>query len=585
MKKLLQLSFLTALSFLCTLHLHGQCNPVTCTTPIPSVNAQDACILPSPDALNCYVGETTTESPVSFPPTWCYTIENNHLLGFVADSVEVTLSISCIGCTFGNAIQAAILQSDDCINMSFVSTCLGNIPAGTSQLLKASGLIPGEEYYLMIDGSAGALCQYSINGLVCAINGPVTACVPGPALTYTSNANATWSIFPPDAGFIAGSNQGNSIEVVWAQTGMAEVCVDSVTCPNAPENCLKVHVGEAVYTTDTVLLCAGNTVGCAGVTFGCEGTFPVTLTSSLGCDSVVNCVVTILPANAPDTTTLPPAFICAEGGYHKLVSGLYVTQPGTYSTVFPSALLCTDSIVLETVAFAPAIVKDYGDVLLCPDACFPVCSDTFCTPGIQQAKCTNSPFCDSTVQFNAVPLVLPQRGVVYADTNANGFRDVQESGIPGVVVFTSTGLTDTTDALGAYAFDVLNTGDTLFLMPQPGDTTLNFVVYDASQPVCYDLDTTGSSEMVSSEQHLLSDEHFYVHPNPAHDRLFIQWTTPAKAGDHLQLYDAQGRLMKTQRVAAQTQAMEWSIGGMPAGVYMVVLHIEKGALRKLLVVQ
>jgi hypothetical protein len=76
-----------------------------------------------------------------------------------------------------------------------------------------------------------------------------------------------------------------------------------------------------------------------------------------------------------------------------------------------------------------------------------------------------------------------------------------------------------------------------------------------------------------------------VHPNPAYDRLFIQWTTPAKAGDQLQLYDAQGRLMKTQRVAAQTQAMEWSIGGMPAGVYMVVLHIEKGALRKLLVVQ
>jgi hypothetical protein len=187
--------------------------------------------------------------------------------------------------------------------------------------------------------------------------------------------------------------------------------------------------------------------------------------------------------------------------------------------------------------------------------------------------------------FNSVPLVLPQRGVVYADANANGFRDVQESGIPGVVVFTSTGLTDTTDALGAYAFDVLNTGDTLFLMPQPGDSTLNFVVYDASQPFCYDLDTTGAPDFVSTEQHLLSDEQFYVHPNPAHDRLFIQWTTPAKAGDHLQLYDAQGRLAKTQRVAAHTQAMEWSIGGMPAGVYMVVLHTETGALRKLLVVQ
>ena len=246
MKNTLLLAFLTAHLFLCASHLHAQCSTVTCATPIPSVNAQDACILPSPDALNCYIGETTDEAPLSFPPAWCTTIENNQFLGFVADSVEVTLSISCIGCSFGNAIQAAILQSDDCINMAFVSTCLGNIPADTSQLLKASGLTPGEEYYLMIDSSAGALCQYSINGLVAAISGPVTACVPGPALTYTSNTNTTWSIFPPDAGFIVGSNKGNSIEVVWAQTGMAEVCVDSVTCPNAPENCLKVHVGEAV---------------------------------------------------------------------------------------------------------------------------------------------------------------------------------------------------------------------------------------------------------------------------------------------------------------------------------------------------
>lgn len=585
MKKLLQLSFLTALSFLCTLHLHGQCNPVTCATPIPSVNAQDACILPGPDAFNCYVGETTMESPVSFPPNWCYTIENNQFFGFVADSVEVTLSIGCIGCTLGEAVQAAILQSDDCINMAFVSTCLEKIPAGTSQLLKASGLTPGEEYYLMIDGFAGALCQYSINSSGTALSGPITACVPGPAITYTSNTNTTWSIFPPDAGFIVGSSEGKSIDIVWAQTGMAEVCVESDACPDALDNCLKVHVGEAVYSTDTVFLCPGNTVACAGVTFGCEGTFPVTLTSSLGCDSIVNCVINILAPTTSDTTTLPPAFICAEGGYHKLVSGLYVTQPGTYATVLPSVIPCTDSVVVETVSFAPAIVKDYGDVLLCPDACFSVCTDTFCSPGSKQARCTNSPFCDSTVVFNIVHLMLPQRGVVYADTNANGIRDIQEPGIPGVVVFTSTGLTDTTDALGAYAFDVLNTGDTLFLMPQPGDTTLLFVVYDASQPICYDLDVNAPPGFVSTGQHQLSGEPLEVHPNPAHDRLFIQWTTPAKAGTILQLYDARGRLIKAQSVVPHSKALEWHIGHVQAGAYVLVLQTETGALRKLLVVQ
>ncbi len=497
----------------------------------------------------------------------------------------MTLTIGCGECSFGSGVQAAILRTSDCINFDFVSYCLADISTGSEQAITATGLTPGQVYYLMIDGLGGALCSYTINRPNIRPTGPTTACIPGPAVAYTSAAPVIWSIFPPDMGIIAGSSEGKSIDVIWAQTGMAEVCVSSVAGPNAPDTCITVHVGDAVFTTDTVQLCPGNTIVCAGVAFGCAGTFPVTLNNSLGCDSVVSCVVNILPAATPDTTTLPPVFICAEGGYHKLVSGVYVTQPGTYTTVLPSVIPCTDSIVLETVALAPAIVKDFGDVLLCPDACFQVCNDTFCTPGSKQARCTASPFCDSTVVFNAIQLALPQRGVVYADANANGVRDIQEPGIPGLVVFTSTGFTDTTDALGAFAFDVLNTGDTLFLMPQPGDSALHFVVYDAAQPVCYDLGINARPGMVSTSHLLLSNKHLKVYPNPTRDRLYIEWTTPSKAGDRLQLYDAQGRLIKSQPVAVQTKAMEWNIGGVPPGAYMVVLHTATGSLRKWLVVQ
>ncbi|MBC7775250.1 MAG: T9SS type A sorting domain-containing protein [Phycisphaerae bacterium] len=152
------------LSFFWSNHAISQCNQNQCTVPTPSVDAQEACILPNPAALNCYNGATFISTPVSFPPAWCTTIENNHSFAFIADSNTVTFRVCTDGCGPGGAIQAAVLSTNDCINFTFVSPCLGNIVSGTCEDLVASGLIVGEVYYLMIDGSAGALCDYTING-------------------------------------------------------------------------------------------------------------------------------------------------------------------------------------------------------------------------------------------------------------------------------------------------------------------------------------------------------------------------------------------------------------------------------------
>jgi|GEM_PF-891918 len=92
-------------------------------------------------------------------------------------------------------------------------------------------------------------------------------------------------------------------------------------------------------------------------------------------------------------------------------------------------------------------------------------------------------------------------------------------------------------------------------------------------------------KLISTWKPLLSNERLQVHPNPVYDRLFIQWTTPAKAGDQLQLYNAQGRLIKTQRVAAQTLAMEWGIAGVQPGAYVVVLVTNGTVLHQSIIVE
>jgi hypothetical protein len=152
----------------------AQCNPNPCQLPTPEPDAHDACILPNPDALDCYFGATWASTPVTQPPTWCTTVENNHFFAFTADAPTATFTICTYGCGSGAAIQAAVLSTPSCDNLdfTFVSPCLGNIASGTCQDLVANGMVPGQNYYLMIDGNAGAQCDYSINGVNPTINGP-----------------------------------------------------------------------------------------------------------------------------------------------------------------------------------------------------------------------------------------------------------------------------------------------------------------------------------------------------------------------------------------------------------------------------
>ncbi len=145
-----------------------QCNVTPCTVPVPSVDAQEACVLPNPAALNCYHGITSIDDvPVSFPPSWCTTIENNHSFAFKADSSTAVFRMCASACGPDGGIQAAVLSTIDCINFQFVSPCLGNITSDSCQDLVASNLTVGEVYYLMIDGFAGSVCDYTINEMNC----------------------------------------------------------------------------------------------------------------------------------------------------------------------------------------------------------------------------------------------------------------------------------------------------------------------------------------------------------------------------------------------------------------------------------
>ena len=406
-------------------NLFAQCNSAPCQLPTPSVNAQDACVLPNPGALDCYFGATTDDAPVSFPPSWCAAIHNNHWFAFTADAATAVFDICTYGCATGNGIQAAVLSTADCINFAFVSPCLGDIPSGTCQTLTASNLTIGEVYYLCIDGSGGALCDYSINGVNPTINGPsAPVCLPSSQLsTYTTNTISTWTINPPTAGNIQGANVATTVSILWAEPGAAEVCAQSLLCPNAPNLCIPINIGEDVESTEMVDVCQGKTVQCAGSTFSAGGTFPVTLNSYLGCDSVVNCVVHVIPT----VTTTQTVLMCQGGS--AMCAGEEFFNPGTFPVKLEAFQGC-DSIVKCVVKVVPTYFGPTKFVNLCAPASHQVCDEFYTQTGIYPTFCTGYLGCDSVVTVD-LAVMDPQASIAppaVLDCGANAIITLNGTG-------------------------------------------------------------------------------------------------------------------------------------------------------------
>lgn len=297
---------LTTLLFFFNTKLTAQCSTQACGIPVAAYDAPSACILPNPQALNCYYGQTISNPPVSMPPFWCTSVENNQWFAFTATGPNVSFDIEALNCASGGAIQAALLETTDCNTFSFVSDCLGNIPSGSTQTLTNNvPLNPGQNYYLMIDGSAGAQCNFAINGSSSITSGPQQICIPVTGGSfYTSTSNSSWSINPPTFGTFIGANTGTNVAVDWTQPGSAQICAQNLNCPNIPPFCLTVNIGEYAAATYNVNVCTGGSVTCGGTTYTAGGTFQSNVPAPSGCDSLITCIVNQIPPISSPTQTV-----------------------------------------------------------------------------------------------------------------------------------------------------------------------------------------------------------------------------------------------------------------------------------------
>ncbi|MGB4846446.1 MAG: T9SS type A sorting domain-containing protein [Saprospiraceae bacterium] len=158
----------TALIFFCFsfffTEIKSQCSP---PGQLPDVQCNNAGLF----CLQGYCAESLN-FPLVCCQGWCgpNTIINNpQYFQFIATAEDVYIEIHVDNCSGGTGLQSAVVTSCDwapCPGSSppcpDILDCNPGTSPGGSMILTPTGLIIGQLYWLLIDGSNGATCQYTI---------------------------------------------------------------------------------------------------------------------------------------------------------------------------------------------------------------------------------------------------------------------------------------------------------------------------------------------------------------------------------------------------------------------------------------
>ncbi|MBK9328374.1 MAG: hypothetical protein IPM95_03460 [Sphingobacteriales bacterium] len=220
------------------------CAPEACGTNTP---ANDLCgAAPQICDLNGYCGNTsgwytqdngtigTTGSPAG---PFCGSIENNSWISFIASATTATLNINSFNCAYTTSgIQAQIFSTTNCSSFTSKSNCVSQGTGSGSFSVTGTGLTVGQKYYLMIDGFAGNICDYTVSAntgvqVITLTSNPTNAtiCQGQTATIKVNGAPAGTTFIWTPAGSIIGSTTDS---IVTVQPGTTTTYSCQITLPN-----------------------------------------------------------------------------------------------------------------------------------------------------------------------------------------------------------------------------------------------------------------------------------------------------------------------------------------------------------------
>ncbi len=244
-------------------------------------------------------------------------IDNNSWITFTAASTTATLYVSIYDCWVGSfpsgGIQMEVFSGTNCDNFVSVSNFE---ESSTGFTLTATGLTIGQDYYLMVDGYAGDICNYTITAESGVAFPEITASAnpicSGETTTLTAPATASSYLWSP------GGATTPSI-VVSPSTTTTYTCVVEGVCGYKQTLTHTVDVNQLPTITTS-----SSTTTCSDIALN----LPITadLTSTYSWSATNNTNVT------GETTTTSTATSITD----DLVNGTTSTQTVTY-TITPTS--------------------------------------------------------------------------------------------------------------------------------------------------------------------------------------------------------------------------------------------------------
>jgi gliding motility-associated-like protein len=173
-------------------------------------------------------------------------------------------------------------------------------------------------------------------------------------------------------------------------------------------NQLTLTVNPNLTSTVTQSICQGGSFPFNGQNYSTAGSFPVTLTSQSGCDSLVTLILTVNPA---PITQLNES-ICA--GTSFAFGNQNLTQSGQYSQTLQTVNGC-DSIVNLNLIVNP-VLSSSQNISICQGETYSFLGQNLTSAGSYSQTLQTTNGCDSIVNLNLTLLPLPLAPVVSSNS-------------------------------------------------------------------------------------------------------------------------------------------------------------------------
>jgi gliding motility-associated-like protein len=164
---------------------------------------------------------------------------------------------------------------------------------------------------------------------------------------------------------------------------------------STPDGCITEEIYIDLPPRDTtvyeLLFCHGDTVICSGEEFNTPGTYEIILENYLGCDSVIQCILTHHPISP---ITIHEHLFCP--GETIICSGQEFETPGTYEIILENYLGC-DSLIQCVLSHYPISPTTFIQIDTCGPVEIEICSAFYSTSGYYTRNCPDQNGCDSTV--------------------------------------------------------------------------------------------------------------------------------------------------------------------------------------------